>query len=330
MDYGLIRHGPWTIDHMDRRQFIKSSSRAALGCIFAGSAGWLRGEAPSAPSSAIPGKPLDFAVPPSPTLPQMVIARGDSPREMVRRAIEALGGMGRFIAKGDRVVLKPNASWDRGPEQAADTNPEIVAALTELALKAGARQVIAIDHTIGEPDRCFARSGIGPAVVKAGGSIRRQDARAFRDVDIGGAVGKWPVLAPLLEADKFINVPVVKQHRLSAITAGMKNLYGIIGGKRSALHPKIDESILALASFAKPTLVVIDAFSVMVKNGPSGGSPSDLIHPHVVAAGVDQVALDAFAATLLGVRPENVGHIRLAHKTGLGEMDYKKLRVKEV
>ncbi len=315
---------------MDRRQFIKRSSQAALGCIFASSAKWLHGEAPSVPSSPSIGKPLDFSIPPSSTLPQMAITKGDSPREMVRRAIEAIGGMGRFISKGDRVVLKPNASWDRSPEQAADTNPEIVAALTELSLKAGARQVIAIDHTIGEPDRCFARSGIGPAVVKAGGSIQHQDARAFRDVEIGGAVGKWPVLAALLEADKLINIPVVKQHSLSTLTAGMKNLYGIIGGKRSTLHPKIDESIVALASFARPTLVVIDAFSVMVKNGPSGGSRSDLIHPHVVAAGTDQVALDAFAATLLGVRPESVGHISLAHKSGLGEMDYKKLRVKEV
>jgi uncharacterized protein (DUF362 family) len=260
----------------------------------------------------------------------MVIANGDSPRELVRRAIAALGGMGRFISRGDRVVLKPNASWDRSPEQAADTNPEIVAILTELSLKAGARHVIAIDHTIGEPGRCFARSGIGPAVVKAGGSIRHQDARAFRDVEIGGPIGKWPVLKPLFEADKFINVPVVKQHSLSTLTAGMKNLYGIIGGKRSKLHPKIDESIVALASFVRPTLVVIDAFSVMVKNGPSGGSPNDLIHPHLVAAGTDPVALDAFAATLIGVRPEDVGHVALAHKKGLGEIKYKQLRIKKV
>lgn len=325
MDHGLIYHGLSTMDYMDRRQFIKRSSQAAIGCIFAGSAKWLGAAAPSGSRRV-----LDFTVPPSSTLPQIAIAKGDSPREMVRRAIEAIGGMGRFISKGDRVVLKPNASWDRSPEQGADTNPEIAAILTELALKAGARWVIAIDHTIGEPGRCFARSGIGPAVVKAGGSIRHQDDRAFRDVEVGGVVGKWPVMTALLEADKLINVPVVKQHSLSALTAGMKNLYGIIGGKRSALHPKIDESIVALAGFARPTLVVIDAFSVMVKNGPSGGSPGDLIHPRVVAAGTDQVALDAFAATLLGVNPSSVGHVSLAHRNGLGEMDYKKLRVKEV
>lgn len=318
------------MDYMDRRQFIKRSYQAVIGLLLSGSAGRLLAATPSARTSRAHQKILDFTVPASSTLPQIVIAPGDSPGEMVRRAIVALGGMGRFISKGDRVVLKPNASWDRSPEQAADTNPEIVAVLTELSLKAGARQVIAIDHTIGEPGRCFARSGIGPAVVKAGGSIRHQNARAFQDVEIGGVVGKWPVLKPLLEADKFINVPVAKQHSLSTLTAGMKNLYGIIGGRRSALHPKIDESIVALANFVRPTLVIIDAFSVMVKNGPSGGSLSDLVHPHLVAAGVDQVALDAFAATLLGVRPESAGHIALAHKKGLGEINYKKLRLKEV
>jgi uncharacterized protein (DUF362 family) len=315
---------------MDRRQFIKRSSQAVIGLFLSGSVGRLLAAASPAGIRRIPRKILDFTVSPSSTLPQMVIAQGGTPGEMARRAIGAIGGMGRFISKGDRVVLKPNASWDRSPQQAADTNPEIVAVLTELSLKAGARQVIAIDHTIGEPGRCLARSGIGPAVVKAGGSIRHQNARAFRDAEIGGAVGKWPVFKPLFEADKFINIPVVKQHSLSTLTAGMKNLYGIIGEKRSTLHPKIDESIVELANFARPTLIVLDAFSVMVKNGPSGGSLSDLVHPHVVAAGTDPVALDAFAATLIGVRPESVGHVALAHKRGLGEINYKKLRVKEV
>ncbi len=315
---------------MDRRQFIKRGSQAALGFCIAGSARWLRAAAPSTLTNRSSPKVLDFAVPASPTLPQIAIAKGDSPGAMVRRAIEAIGGMGRFVKSGDRVVVKPNVSWDRGPEQAADTNPEIVSVLIELSLKAGARQVIAMDHTIGEPRRCFARSGIGPAVVKAGGSIRYQDDRSFRNVDIGGAVGEWPLMTPLLEADKFINVPVVKQHSLSMLTAAMKNLYGVIGGRRGMLHPKIDESIVALAGFVRPTLVVLDAFSVMVKNGPSGGSQSDLIHPHTVAVGTDQVALDAFAATLLGVKPEDVGHIALAHRKGLGEMKFKTLRVKEV
>ena len=315
---------------MDRRQFITRSSQAALGLFFAGSAKWLHAANPSARADRSSREALNFAVPPSSTLPQIAIARGDSPAEMARRAIGALGGMGRFITKGDRVILKPNVSWDRSPAQGANTNPEIVAVLTELSLKAGARQVIAIDHTICEPRRCFSISGIGPAVIKAGGSIQYQGARAFRDVEIGGAVGRWPVMIPLLEADKFINIPVVKRHRLSAVTAAMKNLYGIIGGKRNILHQKIDESIVALASFVRPTLVVIDAFSVMVKNGPSGGRHSDLIHPRVIAAGADQVALDAFAATLLGIRPEDVGYISLAHKNGLGEMNYKKLRVKQI
>lgn len=312
---------------MDRRQFIKRSSQAAVGLAFVGRPRWLFAS-PASPAAT--SKILDFSVPSSPSLPQIAVARGGPPGKMVTDAVAALGGVERFIRKGDRVVVKPNASWDSSPELGADTHPDVVAALVTLCLKAGARQVVVLDHTIDEPRRCFARSGIGPAASAAGGRVEFQGTRNFRDVTLGEGIGTWPVMTALFEADKFINLPVVKSHSLSTLTAAMKNLYGIAGGTRSRLHRKIDESIVALANFVRPTLVILDAVRVMIRNGPSGGGAADLIHPHVIAAGTDQVALDAFAATLLGARPEDVGHIRLAHKKGLGEMDYKKLRIKHI
>lgn len=307
---------------MNRRQFLTRSAQAALGFALFDGRRLLH---------AAGSKPLNFAVPASDKFPQIVFVHGDDPASMVRKAVASLGGMGRFVAKGDRVVIKPNASWDRTPEQGANTDPAIAGALTELALAAGAREVVAIDHTLGEPRRCFERSGIGPAVTASGGKIRFQGDRIFREVNVGGrALGSWPVMVPMLEADKFINVPVVKQHGLSDLTAVMKNLYGILGGKRSRLHAAIHESVAELASYVRPTLVILDATRVMVRNGPSGGRPDDLIHPHTIAAGTDQVALDAYAASLLGLSPEKVGYIKLAHERGLGSMDYKGMRAETI
>ncbi|MDD5555697.1 MAG: DUF362 domain-containing protein [bacterium] len=312
---------------MNRRQFLARGAHAALGLALASRRGLLHAAAgtPTAPGAP---RPLDFSVPPSASLPQIVVVTGDRPAEMVRKAVDAIGGIGRFVSRGDRVVIKPNASWDRTPEQGANTDPGMAAALTEISLKAGAREVVAIDHTLGEPRRCLERSGIGPAVTRAGGRIRFQGERVFREVDTEGAgVGSWPVMVPLLEADRFINVPVVKQHGLSALTAAMKNLFGVLGGSRFRLHPAIDESITDMAAFVRPTLVILDATRVMVRNGPSGGRADDLIHPRTIAAGTDQVALDAFAASLLGLRPEEVGHVRRAHERGLGTMHYTNLRI---
>ena len=316
---------------IDRRQFISRSARAAVGLALAGPVRWLYAATPPSRNSGTTSMVLDFSVPLPDNLPQIVTVKGDSPADMVKKAISVFGGLERFISKGDRVVLKPNASFDRSPDQGANTHPEIVGLMTELSLKAGAREVVAIDHTLGEPRRCFARSGIGPAVKKAGGSIKFQGKRAFRKVDLGGdAIGSAKIMTPLFEADKFINLPIVKQHGLSKITATMKNLFGIIGGIRPLLHIRLSRSIVDLASFARPTLIVLDAFSVMIKHGPSGGRPEDLIHPRTIAVGTDQVAMDAYAASFLGLKPENVGHIKLAHEKGLGNMNYKDMRIETI
>jgi len=309
---------------MNRRQFLSWSARLAAGFALLPSSKWLR-----AASEAAPGR-LSFSVPPAPSLPAIALAKGSSPGAQARAAVEAIGGMGRFVAKGDRVALKPNISWDSTPELGDDTHPEIVAALVELALKAGAREVVVFDHIIEEPRRCLAVSGIGPAAEKAGAKVVVQGPRAFRDTAVGGDVGTWPVMVPLLEADKFINVPVVKQHGLSKLTAAMKNLYGIVGGRRGKLHRKIHETIADLAAFAQPTLVVLDATRVMLRNGPSGGRAEDLTHPGIVAAGTDQVALDAWAASLLGLKAADVGYLGLGQKRGLGTTEYAALKTARV
>ncbi|MFH0901869.1 MAG: DUF362 domain-containing protein [Pseudomonadota bacterium] len=273
----------------------------------------------------------DHRVTRAPGLPVLAAARGPDPASNVRRAIEAIGGLSAFVSKGERVVIKPNAGWNRLPEQAANTNPDVVAEVVRLAIAAGAAKVWVTDYPVNNPERCFERSGIRQAVAKAGGDLVLPDKGSFRDVEVGGKILRIAeVLYPIVEADRVINVPVVKQHGLSLATMAMKNWYGVIGGHRVRLHQNIHRAIVELAAMVKPTLTILDATRVLMANGPSGGSLDDVKQMDTVIAGVDEVALDAYGATLLGLDPQDVGFIVEGEKQGLGKADYKSLTTLEV
>lgn len=267
----------------------------------------------------------------TPSLPDLVISRGVSPTLITEAAIGALGGMSRFISRGDRVLVKPNIAWDRTPEQAANTNPEVVATLVRLCLDAGAKEVKVFDHPCEDPRRCYVRSGIMEAAKAAGAKVSYVDERRFRSMNLKGeALKSWEVYQEAVEVDKIINCPILKHHSLARLTMGMKNLMGLVGGDRSRLHWHLDEAIVDLAAFFKPTLIVLDAVRVLTANGPQGGSLKYVKRLNTVAAGVDQVAVDAMGAKLFGLQPGEMEHLRIASKRGLGRMDLGRLRIKEV
>lgn len=252
-------------------------------------------------------------------------------REMTRKTIEAIGGMSSFVSSGEHVWVKPNIGWDRSPEQAANTNPDVVAALVELCFEAGASKVSVGDYTCHEARRTYHRSGIMAAAQQAGADVYFVEERKFRRMALNGeALSEWEVYTDMYEADKLINVPIVKHHGLSLVTLGMKNLMGCVGGRRNQMHQSIDASIVDLAAFFKPQLIVIDAIRVLTANGPVGGNLDDVERKDVLAAGTDQVALDAFAAEVLNHQPSDIGHIALASERGLGVLDYKLLNPVEI
>jgi uncharacterized protein (DUF362 family) len=304
-------------NRLDRRAFLRGCTALGLG--------------------SIAGKGVLAAAPPtlaiahyrqSPSAPDGV---AEEARLLTRKAIEALGGMGRFVSKGDRVLVKPNIGWDRRPEQAVDTNPDVVAALVELCYQAGAKKVIVTDNSTHPAERAFPRSGIQAAAQKAGAEADFVDLRKLRKMAIRGKVlTEWEVYADAVEVDKLINVPIVKHHGLCRATLGMKNLMGVIGGPRNRLHQDLDRSLPDLAAFLKPTLVVVDAVRVLTANGPTGGNLADVQRKDIVAASTDQVAADALAATLLGLKPQDVRHVAEAAARGLGKMDFESLAPKRV
>jgi uncharacterized protein (DUF362 family) len=316
---------------MERRDFLKKTGQAVALAAVTGATGLVfhNREARSQTATML-AKP-QFGVPTDKSLPQLTLAVNTDPTVALRASLDAIGGIKRFVKPGERVTIKPNIGWDRTPEQAADTNPLLVGEMVRLCLAAGAASVIVSDISCNDPRRCFIRSGIRAEAEKAGATVILPLDEDYREIDMGGKVlTKWPVLKHFVETDRLINMPIVKQHSLSVCTAGMKNLYGIIGGSRGRLHQQIDQSIVDLVLFATPTLTVIDATRVLLRGGPQGGSLDDVSIQNTVMCATDPVAGDSRASEFLSTLGERVPHIVLGEKSGLGLVDYRKAGYKEI
>ncbi len=298
---------------MDRREFLITAAIAGIGFSIPASLDILAGTCEAAAKS------------------DLVAAKGPDPAKITRAAIDALGGMKKFISKGDVVVIKPNIGWDRLPEQAANTNPEVVATLVRMCLEAGAGKVKVFDRPVNDPRRCYVQSGIHQAVTTAGAEMNYIDERRFRETKINGLVLKtWPLYEDILNADKIINVPIAKHHSLSKLTMSMKNWMGVMGGSRSHIHQRIDECLVDLSLAIKPTLTVLDAVRILVRNGPQGGNLADVKRLDTVIAGTDQVAIDSYGATLFGMKGSDLGYLRIADQRGMGTMDLSKVKIKKI
>jgi uncharacterized protein (DUF362 family) len=295
-----------------RRTFLHQASAAGLGLC----SGTLVNSAP-APSLAIAKYKT------SPPAPDGIV---EEAARLTREAVASLGGMGRFVSRGDVVWIKPNIGWNRRPEQAATTNPDVVATLVSLCYQAGAKKVIVSDNSCNPAVACFARSGIQQAAQKAGADSFLMDERKFRAVTLKGkALPSWDLYADVLGINKLINVPIVKHHGLCKATLGMKNLMGVAGGERNRFHQDLNNTVADLAAFLRPALVVMDAIRVLTANGPVGGNLTDVQRKDTVAAGTDQVAIDSFGATLLGLKPQDIGYIVEAANRRLGTMAFESL-----
>lgn len=256
---------------------------------------------------------------------------GYAVKDLTRKVFEEAGGIKQFISKGDVVVVKPNISWARQPKFAATTHPEVLETVIELCLDAGAKKVRIVDHTIHDARRCFALSGAGKIAKKTGADLVYPRSSLMRRMKIrGDRLDVWPVFVPTIEADKLINLPVAKHHSLTTLTLGMKNWIGSVGGSRWSLHQDINQTIVDLAQFFKPTVTLIDAIRIMTRNGPSGGSASDVAVKNTLILSDDPVAADAKAALIFNRKPKSLGFIRLAQKHGLGTYNFEKLNQKKV
>ena len=266
--------------------------------------------------------------------PQPIVAKaqGTNYAQMVGDTIQALGGMKKFVNPGEVVVVKPNMAWDRPPEMAANANPAVVRQVVELCLEAGAKQVKVLDYTCDDARKAYAASGIQAAVegIKDPRAVMQfVDERGFVEVQIekARALKKWSFYKDILEADRFINIPVAKQHSEARLTMCLKNMMGAIGPWRGRIHVGLHQNIADMNLILRPDLHVLDATRILLRNGPKGGRIEDVAVKNLVFAGTDPVALDALGTELFGMKPADIGYITRSHQAGRGEMDLSKIKI---
>lgn len=301
-------------DGLTRREFIRDAARAGAGAATVGAfAGRAWGAEPR---------------------PRLAVVRKGAPADMARKAIEALGGMKTFVKRGDVVVVKPNMAWERRPEYAVNTNPEVVGAVVRLCLEAGAKKVRVFERTVNKADRCADMSGIRKAVEDAGGEFSFVNDARFVKKAVGGQVLKeWDVYRDALEADCLINIPIAKHHGLAGLTLCFKNWMGVLGGNRGQLHGKELPARLADVGGlfrVQSRVSIVDATRILLRNGPSGGNLDDVKETKTLIASADPVACEAWAASLFGKKPEDVGTTVAGSRLGLGTLDLGQVDVQTI
>jgi uncharacterized protein (DUF362 family) len=262
----------------------------------------------------------------------LVAIKGAMPDKLFDAGIRALGGMGRYVKPGQTVVVKPNIAWAAEPEKGANTNPLLVRRILEHCFEAGAKKVYVFDYTVDDWRRSYRKSGIEAAAKDAGALLAPGDGeRYFQPVSVGGERLKQVKEHELiLESDVFINVPVLKHHGSANLTVSMKNLMGIIWDRRWWHRNDLNQCIADFAAYRKPDLNVVDAYRVMMRNGPRGVSDKDVVQMGAQLISDDMVTADAAAARLFGAKAHEVPYIRKAAEQGAGRMDLENLSIKRI
>ncbi len=270
---------------------------------------------------------------PSSANSQLAAVRGGEADAMFDKAIEALGGIDKFVKKGQTVLVKPNIGWDAAPERAANTNPQLVGRIVKRCMEAGAKEVFVFDNTCNKWDRCYENSQIEKYVKENGGTMVPGNQESYyKEVSIpNGKILKTAKVHHLvLDCDVFINVPILKHHGSTKISLAMKNLMGVVWDRKFYHANDLSQCIADFITYRKPDINVIDGYNMMTKNGPRGVSTADVVNLKALIASSDIVAADAAATKLFGSEPENIQHIKIANDMGLGIMDLSKVSINRI
>lgn len=264
----------------------------------------------------------------------LVVISGD-PVSATKKAIESMGGISRFVKKGQRVILKPNMSFSRAPEIGATTHPLVVSTVARICIEAGAQEVLVLDHTLHRPELCLEKTGIREACKNIPGVhvFTVQDRRFFREIKIpnGKVLERVEVIKDVLESHVLINIPVAKSHSTTGVSLGIKGLMGLIRDRES-FHSRynINQAIVDLASVIKPQLTILDASRALTSGGPGG--PGEVKKPNLIIAGTDPVAVDSYGVSVVPwygqtFKGHQVAHLIAAHQRGLGKIDIDQLNI---
>jgi uncharacterized protein (DUF362 family) len=335
---------------MERREFCRFVGICGLAACSGGLSGCARalmwsdaqhnrvvtrqfGTEPSAtatPATASAGATTPAPAPsPAPTYPDLAVTTGNDPAANTRLAVEMLGGMGRFVKRGQSVVIKPNLLTAREPQYGVTTNPAAVAAVVKMCWDAGARSVTALDHSTAPELQAYTVSGIQDAVRKAGGDMKVVTDRDFEQIAIpkGQYLSSWPMIVDIFNADVMINMPCAKTHNLAILTMSMKNLMGVMGDNRGLIHQDLMHKLVDMNTLIKPELVILDAYRILFRNGPTGGGMQDVKMGYTCVAGTNQVSVDSYGATLFGMNGIDLPYVAEAVDRGLGVANLNRLTI---
>jgi uncharacterized protein (DUF362 family) len=317
---------------LDRRQLLARASKAGISIAVAGAVSRLLLDFKGPRGSIEEEKKVtlkNFSIQPRPGQTISII-KGGNRTATVNKAIELLGGIERFVKAGETVAIKPNVAFAMPAMLCATTNPELTAEVVRLCYNRGkAKKVIIIDNPINDPASCFTLSGIGKAASDAGAEVAFPKANMFKDTTLSGGllIKDWPILfEPFTKVDKLIGIAPVKNHNRAGASMTMKNWYGLLGGRRSIFHQDINTIITELTMMIRPTLVILDGTEVMMTNGPTGGSTSDLKRANILIASTDCVAADSYGCNLLNMKVSDLPYLAKAEKAGVGTTDYESLK----
>lgn len=298
----------------NRRDFIKMGAAAGILTLF-------------------PGATHIFAQDTKSQAADMVAVRNGTPAQMFEIGIEAMGGFSRFIRKGQIVAVKPNTSWNRTPSQGANVSPGLAAKVVEMAYKAGAKTVYAFDNTCNEWEPSYRNSGVERAVKESRGiMLPAYDIKDYKSLKVQGAkILKEAQFNKLyLEADVFINLAILKNHGSTRMTSALKNMMGVVYDRRFFHRNGLHQCISEIPLVRKPDLNIIDAYNVMLKNGPRGLSEEDLRNDRMQILGTDMVAVDTACAAVMGYDISDIAYIGMAREHGIGTTELEKLSIKRI
>lgn len=268
----------------------------------------------------------------------LVAVMGGEPKELYSKAIEAMGGLSKFIKKGAKVVVKPNIGWDKAPQFGANTNPQLVEAIVEDCFRVGASEVVVFDHTCDEWRACYKNSGIEEAAKRAGARVAfAHDEKYYKSVELPKAISMKQVKIheAIVDCDAWINVPVLKNHGGAKMTISMKNFMGIVWDRRFMHANNLQQSIADCSTYQKmPVLNIVDAYRIMVKNGPKGRTIDDVQTPRALFISTNVVSADSaalrFFSQFTPIKLDDVQHITLAEKMGVGSTNLDDLKIERV
>lgn len=261
---------------------------------------------------------------------KVIAVKGSDYYKNAMIAVEMLGGIGKFVKRGDRVAILPNSPW-KNP--GSYTNSDVTLAVIKMCMEAGAKEVI----TLIEIDPGYWQRGLLGAKHKSEiATLKTSSSKVRKDLSAAKTLKYAEYSAELIDANVYINIPIAKDHLGTRITGNLKNLMGacpqstnhrihLPEGKTGDFYGFVDhlsQCIADLNLIRMPNLSVCDVTEVINNNGPSG--PGNLLKPRTVLAGTDALAVDVTGSSLIGRDPKEIliFNFAAAHKLGENRPEY--------